>query len=71
MKDKLIKEIQMLIEQKLENTKLSDAQNKVMQFFYKQRSQIKNMNITDIAKQTYVSTTTVIRLAKKTGISWI
>lgn len=71
MKDKLIKEIQMLIEQKLENIKLSDAQNKVMQFFYKQRSQIKNMNITDIAKQTYVSTTTVIRLAKKTGISWI
>lgn len=61
----------MLIEQKLENIKLSDAQNKVMQFFYKQRSQIKNMNITDIAKQTYVSTTTVIRLAKKTGISWI
>lgn len=71
MKDKLIKEIQMLIEQKLENIKLSDAQNKVVQFFYKQRSQIKNMNITDIAKQTYVSTTTVIRLAKKTGISWI
>lgn len=57
----------MLIEQKLENIKLSDAQNKVMQFFYKQRSQIKNMNITDIAKQTYVSTTTVIRLAKKLG----
>lgn len=57
----------MLIEQKLENIKLSDAQNKVMMFFLEQRSQIKHMSITDVAKTTFVSTTTVIRLAKKLG----
>lgn len=59
----------MLIQQKLERAHLSDAQQAVMDYFLTQRNKIQNMSISDVAKNTYTSTTTIIRLAKKLGFS--
>ncbi|WP_296880543.1 MurR/RpiR family transcriptional regulator [Thomasclavelia sp.] len=57
----------MLIEQKLETVKLSSAQQAVIDYFFKEREKIKNKTIKMIAKETYTSSTTVVRLAKKLG----
>lgn len=57
----------MLIEQKLEQVKLSPSQIDVAQFILKERVNIKDMTIKEVADKTYTSTTTIIRLAKKLG----
>ncbi len=57
----------MLIEQKLEQIKLSAAQKNVMNYIINHKYNIKNMTIKEIAEATYTSTTTVIRLAQKLG----
>lgn len=57
----------MLIEQKLEQVKLSPSQEDVANFLLQQRNGIKNMTIKEVADKTYTSTTTIIRLAKKLG----
>lgn len=56
-----------LIEQKLEEIKLSSAQQTVAQYLLEKRSAIEYMTIHELAKQTYTSTATIIRLAKKLG----
>lgn len=57
----------MLIEQKLEQIKLSSTQKMVMDYIINHRYNIKDMTVKEIAKATYTSTTTVIRLAQKLG----
>ncbi len=57
----------MLIEQKVESVKLSDAQQSVIDYILKERGNIKDQTIKEIAKVTYTSTGTIIRLAKKLG----
>ncbi|WP_050638431.1 MurR/RpiR family transcriptional regulator [Candidatus Stoquefichus sp. SB1] len=57
----------MLIEQKLEQIKLSSSQKSIAQFLLRKRSLIKDMTILELAQETYTSTATVIRLAKKLG----
>ena len=57
----------MLIEQIVESVKLSDAQQSVIDYILKERGNIKNQTIKEIAKVTYTSTGTIIRLAKKLG----
>ena len=59
----------MLIEQKLEEIKLSSAQKTVAEYLLDKRTEIENMTIQEIAKQTYTSVATIIRLAKKLGYS--
>ena len=57
----------MLIEQKVESVKLSEAQQSVIDYILKERENIKEQTIKEIAKMTYTSTGTIIRLAKKLG----
>lgn len=57
----------MLIEQKMEQIKLSSAQKQVAEFIREKRSQIKDYTIKEIANQTYTSVATVVRLAHKLG----
>ena len=57
----------MLIEQKVESVKLSEAQQSVIDYILKERENIKDQTIKEIAKMTYTSTGTIIRLAKKLG----
>ncbi|WP_231385252.1 MurR/RpiR family transcriptional regulator [Candidatus Stoquefichus massiliensis] len=57
----------MFIEQKLEQVKLSSSQQAVADYLISQRRLIKDMTILELAKETYTSTATVIRLAKKLG----
>ena len=57
----------MLLEQKLEQVKLSSAQNEVVHYLLKMRDHIKDMTVKEIAEATYTSTGTVIRLTKKLG----
>ena len=57
----------MFIEQKLEQIKLSTSQECVAQYLLEKRDLIKDMTIVELAKETYTSTATIIRLAKKLG----
>lgn len=57
----------MFIEQKLEQIKLSSSQESVAQYLLEKRDQIKDMTIVELATETYTSTATIIRLAKKLG----
>lgn len=57
----------MLIEQIVESVKLSDAQQSVIDYILKERGNIKDQTIKEIAKVTYTSTGTIICLAKKLG----
>lgn len=57
----------MLIQQKLERVHLSDAQKQALDYIFSQRQKIKEMNITDVARASYTSTATIVRLAKKLG----
>lgn len=57
----------MLIQQKLERVHLSDAQQQALDYIFSQRQKIKEMNITDVARASYTSTATIVRLAKKLG----
>lgn len=59
----------MLIEQKLSQIKLSDAQHAVADYMLKQRYHMEKMTIQTLAKNTYTSVATIIRLAKKLGYS--
>lgn len=51
----------MLIEQKLEQIKLSSSQKSIAQFLLRKRSLIKDMTILELAQETYTSTATVIQ----------
>lgn len=57
----------MLIEQKLEQIKLSKVQRDVMNYIIHNKYNIGDMTVKEVAKATYTSTTTVIRLAQKLG----
>ena len=57
----------MLIEQKLEQIKLSSSQNAAMNFILEKRQFIESMTIKELADASYTSTGTIIRLAKKLG----
>ena len=57
----------MLIEQKLEQIKLSKVQRDVMNYIIHNKYNIGDMTVKEVVKATYTSTTTVIRLAQKLG----
>ena len=57
----------MLIEQKLQQIKLSSGQEAVAQFLLEKRCRIAKYTVKEIAKETYTSNGTIVRLAKKLG----
>lgn len=57
----------MLLEQKLEQVKLSSAQQSVVDYLLEIRDQMKDKTVKDVAEASYTSTGTVIRLTKKLG----
>lgn len=59
----------MLIEQKIDQTSFSNSQQYVIDYLLKERDNIKNKTIKEISKETYTSTATVMRVAKKLGYS--
>ncbi len=59
----------MLIEQRLEQIKLSSSQRIVMDYLLEQREGIKDLTIIELARQSYSSTGTIVRLAKKLGFN--
>ncbi len=57
----------MLFQQRIKNIKLSTTENNIIQFILEHNEELENYSIRDLAKQTYSSTSTIIRLAKKLG----
>ena len=57
----------MLFQQRIKNIKLSTTENNIIQFILEHSEDLENYSIRDLAKLTYSSTSTIIRLAKKLG----
>lgn len=57
----------MLFQQRIKNIKLSTTENNIIQFILEHSEDLENYSIRDLAKLTFSSTSTIIRLAKKLG----
>ncbi|GMC03032.1 RpiR family transcriptional regulator [Enterococcus thailandicus] len=53
----------------IEKYQLNDSEAAVLRFMDKNRETLKNLGIRDVAKETYVSTATIVNMAKKIGYS--
>ncbi|EOH87411.1 MurR/RpiR family transcriptional regulator [Enterococcus villorum] len=53
----------------IEKYQLNDSEAAVLRFMDNNRKELKNLGIRDVAKETYVSTATIINMAKKIGYS--
>lgn len=57
----------MFIVQKLETMHLSSSQSEVARYLLDKKLEIENMTIYELARKTYTSPATIVRLAKKLG----
>jgi len=60
-----LRDVEMLIDK----YQLNDSEAEVLRFMKKNRQSLKTIGIRDVAKATYVSTATIINMAKKIGYS--
>ncbi|QGR82186.1 SIS domain-containing protein [Enterococcus gallinarum] len=57
------------VEMLIDKYQLNDSEAEVLRFMKKNRQSLKTIGIRDVAKATYVSTATIINMAKKIGYS--
>ena len=57
------------VEMLIDKYQLNDSEAEVLRFMKKNRQSLKNIGIRDVAKASYVSTATIINMAKKIGYS--
>ena len=57
------------IEMLIDKYQLNNSEADVLRFMWKNRQSLKNLGIRDVAKASYVSTATIIQMAKKIGFS--
>lgn len=53
------------IEMLIDKYQLNNSEADVLRFMWKNRQSLKNLGIRDVAKVSYVSTATIIQMAKK------
>jgi len=57
------------IEMLIDKYQLNNSEADVLRFMWKNRQSLKNLGIRDVAKASYVSTATIIQMAKKIGFT--
>lgn len=56
------------IEMLIDKYQLNNSEADVLRFMWKNRQSLKNLGIRDVAKASYVSTATIIQMAKKLAL---